>query len=701
MNICLATAPILAEYRTDEEIESRPVRDPQLGVLSLAAVLEARGDRVGIVDLDRAYLGNLSRGKDFAEAAAEEIAADDAQVYGFSSICSSYPLTLRIAKILKAMRPDSTILLGGPQATVVDLPTLASFPFVDMILRGEAEETLPALLDQLEGGNHLEEVPGLSYRVASQPQRTANAPLIKNLDDLPFPAFHLIEFLNEANVASLELGRGCPFACTFCSTNDFFRRNFRLRSPERVLQDMRQFAAQYGSREFQLVHDMFTVDRKRVVEFCNAMLASGEDFTWSCSARTDCIDEPLLDLMFRSGCRGVFFGVEVGSAKMQKVIDKHLDLREAENMIAAAERIGIPTTVSLITGFPEETWDDVRDTMGMFVHSLRCPSSFPQVNVLAPLAATPLYSTYKDELVLDELCSDMSHQGLDQDQADLQLIRNHPEIFPNFYLLPMPHLDRGAILEFREFTLAISVRLRWILVALDHGGHDMLALFLQWREHRLKMYADLRGSTLRHYYRTRQFGQDYRAFLRRHPAAQNPDVQALLNYHEALATGMAANEQPQPAGLMIAEGTGLRWTDIPVKKKGVVLVEIAFDLQQVIDRLKSRSEPLLVDGQHFYAVRHTADMGDEKGRADRISDWMAHLLQACDGCQDIGEIIGCLSATLSEVDEPLREYALLRLLESAHAEGLIEIYRNQSPDHPMYRSPDHSIDDPASILDTY
>src|SRR5437764_12338342 len=105
------------------------------------------------------------------------------------------------------------------------------------------------------------------------------------------------------DTAALDLGRGCPFACTFCSTNDFFRRNFRLRSPERVLQDMRQFAARYASREFQLVHDMFTFDRKRVVEFCNAMLASGEDFTRSCSARTDCIDEPLLDLMLSSCCR--------------------------------------------------------------------------------------------------------------------------------------------------------------------------------------------------------------------------------------------------------------------------------------------------------------------------------------------------------------------------------------------------------------
>lgn len=684
MRICLSTAPILAEFRTNEEIESQSVQnitaDPQLGILSLAAVLEERGDFVRIVDLDRSYLRTLSNGRDFAEAAAEEIAATEAQVYGFSSICSSYPSTLRIAKALKAIQPHSIVLLGGPQATVVDIPTLEAFPFIDMVLRGEAEQTLPALLDQLQGMSDLEQVPGLTYRIGSQIRRTDNAPLIKDLDELPLPAYHLIELLPGTRVASLELGRGCPFACTFCSTNDFFRRNFRLHSPQRMLDHMRQMAVRYGVRKFQLVHDMFTVDRKRVMEFCHAMLASGEGFIWTCSARTDCVDEPLLELMFRAGCRGVFFGVEVGSDKMQKIIDKGLDLRQSKDVIDAAERIGISTTVSLITGFPEETWDDVRQTMDIFLHSLGCASAFPQLNVLAPLAETPLYSKYQHQLVLDELCSVMSHQGLDQHQADLQLIRNYPVIFPNFYLLPMPHMDRSAILELREFSLAISVRLRWISVALHQSSSDTLDLFLNWRDRRMQMFPDLHGHSLRHYYRTSQFGQDYLAFLRTQPAGKPKVVQALLDYHEVVAKSLAANELVHPAGFAVPEGAPRYWTDVPVRKNGVVLVEISFDLQHIIDGLKRRTEPVWVQGRQFYAVRNADDMGEEKGRADKVSDWMALLLQACDGRRDVGDVVHHLSARLLEVDEPLREYAGLRLLEGAQAEGLIEIYRNQSPE---------------------
>ena len=89
----------------------------------------------------------------------------------------------------------------------------------------------------------------------------------------------------------LELGRGCPFACKFCSTNDFFRRNFRLKSPGQVIAQMRALHRLYGHTSFELIHDMFTVNRKRVVAFCEAMVASGEKFQWYCSARTDSVDD--------------------------------------------------------------------------------------------------------------------------------------------------------------------------------------------------------------------------------------------------------------------------------------------------------------------------------------------------------------------------------------------------------------------------
>lgn len=543
MRVCLISAPTATEFTEPEEIKSASVRrvaaDPQLGILSLAAVLEERGDEVEIVDLNRIYLDYVDSPSEFQsfgfpEVAADAISARNSKLYGFSSICSSYPLTIRIAQQLKCQCPDAQILFGGPQASVVDLQTLTAFPFVDLILRGEAEISLPLLLSQLEGSNDLDRVPGLSYRSLLQPKRNANAPLIADLDGLPTPAYHLTGGLQATDKASLEMGRGCPFACTFCSTNDFFRRNFRLRSPERVLRDMKMLSSLYSTRSFELVHDMFTVDRRRVAAFCEAMISSGEGFTWSCSARTDCVDEHLLELMARSGCEGIFYGVEVGSKKMQKAIDKHLDLERAEEIIYATERLGIRSTVSLITGFPEESWDDFKGTISMYMNAVRCAKSKPQLNLLAPLAETPLHSKYRDQLILEDLCSEMSHQARSQADADIQLIKCYPEIFPNFYIIPTADLDWSQLLEFREFVLTGTARFRWLLLAIHSTADHLAEFFLDWRARRLEVRPQLRGPSLRHYYRTIEFRAEFLGFVGSHEKCGNEVIQALLDYEDVL-----------------------------------------------------------------------------------------------------------------------------------------------------------------------
>ncbi len=682
--VCLVTAPTAAEFQEPEEFSSVSVQavsgDPQLGILSLAAVLEQRGDLCRIVNLNRFFLeyANAAGGhrvRNFSSAAAELIAGTEADIYGFGSICSSYPLTLRLAERVKALRPRSTILLGGPQASVVDVHSLAAFPFVDLVLRGEAELTLPILLDQLAGDRRLEQVLGLTYRDHGQIRRNPNAAVISDLDSLPSPAYHLTDELTGAATAALELGRGCPFACTFCSTNDFFRRKFRLRSPERVLGDMRDIASRYGIREFGLVHDMFTVDRRRVEAFCDAMLASGEGFKWSCSARTDCVDEALLEHMHRSGCRGIFFGVETGSERMQKIIDKHLDMRRAKEIIEAAEQLGIHTTVSLITGFPEETRDDLRQTLSMFVHSAHCPRSTPQLNLLAPLAETPVYWEHKHELVLDELCSDVSHQGRSQDEADLELIRRYPEIFPNFYLLPAPQLDRKSLIELREFGLMSAVRFRWLLCALDQATPDFLDFFEDWREHRAVLRAALSGPDLRQYYRTEQFRDDFLAFVRGHSVGGTEIVAALLDHHQALILSKQQNPVELPRADVVERRARLRWTDIPRREKHTRVLELSCDLQLIVEALKKRDVPCLKPGQHFYTTREFSP-GVE--RLHQISTWVGWLLMSCDGTRTIQQVVKHLSSRIVEVDESERDYVLVRLIDGARAQGFIDIYRLKS-----------------------
>lgn len=685
MLVCLVTAPTITEFAAREEITSRSVHevgsDPQLGVLSLAGVLEQTVDQPEIVEINRTFLRyhtschNPRKQLDFTQVAAQDIAAKEAPLYGFSTICSSYSLTIRIAQAVKQLRPESKILLGGPQASVVDIATLTAFPFVDFILRGEAEESLPHLVRELEGEYHLDRVPGLTHRQSGQVHRNPNAPVIQDLDALPSPAYHLTGDLRGSRTAALELGRGCPFACTFCSTNDFFRRKFRLRSPGRVLRDMREIAATYSIRDFDLVHDMFTVDRQRVMAFCNAMIASGEAFTWLCSARTDCIDEELLELMARAGCRGIFFGVETGSARMQKIIDKHLDPKRSEEIIDAAERLGIRTTVALITGFPEETWEDLQQTMRVFMHSARCIQSHPQLNLLAPLAETPLHSSHKNELVFDELCSSMSHQGQDLNNADLELIRKYPDIFPNFYAIPTRHLDRRCLYELREFALMGVARFRWLLTAIHQATTGILDFFLEWRERRLQLRPTLAGPTLRRYYRVDSFQTDFLSFVKSHRAVDAFAVKALLEYELSLRRARLRARRTASGGQLLPSAADPRRSDRPVRKSCTPLLELKYDMQRIVDALKAGMDPRCQIAPHFYVTR---EVSPGINRLECVSDWMAQLLRLCNGRRRVDEIVERLSIHLPEVDRRLHGYVCMRLLAGAHAQGLIDIYRGSN-----------------------
>ena len=151
--VCLISAATVTDF--GEDAESERIREsaeyPPLGVLTLAAILREKSFAPAVLDLNRLFYrvsGRFPTARaedDFCAYAAGRIPAGF-DVIGLSTICSSYPLTIRLAERLKRAHPETFIILGGPQASVVDVPTMQAFPFVDMIVRGEADETLPTIL---------------------------------------------------------------------------------------------------------------------------------------------------------------------------------------------------------------------------------------------------------------------------------------------------------------------------------------------------------------------------------------------------------------------------------------------------------------------------------------------------------------------------------------------------------------------------
>ena len=608
MKICLISAPTANQFdgRVVGEAEAARIMGElaPVGILSLAAVLEAKGLQPEVVDLNRVYyewLRDSSPDKvDFCSFAGDYFAARDFDFFGFSTVCSSYPVTLRIAAEVKRVHPKAVVVLGGPQASVVDLPTMRAFPSIDLVVRGEAEQTLPELVDALGERSSLAAIPGITFRRNHDGEIVRNpaAPLVADLDALPFPAFHLFPDVRHCRHFPLELGRGCPFSCTFCSTNDFFRRNFRLKSPAQMIADMRRVRQTYGINSFELVHDMFTVDRKRVVAFCEALLEAKrknpeDSFIWGCSARTDCVDEELIALMSRAGCRGIFFGIETGSRRMQKIIDKGLELNDSAERVRSCDKFKINTAVSLMAGFPDETMNDLRDTAAFFVDSLRYDHADPQLSILAPLADTPITRQHKDALVLNDDAADMSYRGWQQESQDHAIIAAHPEIFSSFYSAPLPYLDREFLKELRDFLLSGMRAFRRLLLGLHQDSGNIVDVFQQWQEWHTKNGIHFSNGDRTAYYAQSQFPADFFEFVRLQYvlASKAPlAITALVEYEVAVLAGDIGHDQEQVSNdPLFQDSEDLLSPDSRLRLlPGVKVIELPADYQEIVRRLRQR-----------------------------------------------------------------------------------------------------------------
>jgi B12 binding domain/Radical SAM superfamily len=655
MKLCLIAPPALDQFDEGPLCQSEASRvvaeHAPLGILSLAAVVERRGITPRILDLNRLHFEyswptpHQYRRMDFCSFAVQELSSFEFDVVGLSTMCSTYPLSLRIARELKQVRPSAVVVLGGPQASVVDTSTLKAFSFVDIIVRGEAEETFPRVLDAFEGKDQLKNVPGITFRDCGKVIRNANAPVIQDLDSLPLPAFHLYPGMEKGRYIPLELGRGCPFACTFCSTNDFFRRRFRLKSPARLLEEMTFLEQSYGINRFDLVHDMFTVDRRKVIDFCEALLGSGKEFGWTCSARTDFVDDDLLALMSEAGCRGIFFGIETGSPRMQKIIDKRLDLDEATRVVESTGKHAIPITVSMIDGFPQEERQDLEASVDFLMQCARFDHVHPQMNILAPLAETPLHTQYRDQLVLDDVFSGMSHQGWSQDAADRELIASYPEIFPNFYGIPCP-VGRTYCDEFNRFFINGVARFRWLLVALHQESGDLLGVFDAWLA-----WGGRRQNPARYYSTfefTREFGHFLRTVYLELIRPSSVAVAGLVDYHEALSAALSQSESGVTADLDLPSET-VTLDSVPRLAEGVRVFNVDADVKEIIDglRAKERLDPA-IRRPTLLATRLSCDDGVELLRIPSLS---AQLLSLCDGRSSIREIMTQFSERDSTFDK--------------------------------------------------
>jgi hypothetical protein len=380
--------------------------------------------------------------------------------------------------------------------------------------------------------------------------------------------------------------------------------------------------------------------------------------------------------MAAAGCRGIFFGIETGSARLQRIVNKHLDLTEAAARIRHTDRRKIKTAVSLITGFPEETMADLRDTVHFFFDSLRYDYADPQLCLLAPLAETPIQSRHRDQLIFDDVMSDMSFQGWQQDPLDRAMIAAHPDIFSNFYSVPTPHLDRRFLKELRECVLTGMSIFRWLLVALHQHEGSFVDVFAEWRAWRAAQAGAPSASETTAYYASPAFHRDFLDFVRGRylGRAGGPALalRTLVDYEAAFeradGDGAPASGEPPPDA---DDGGLIRADTTPRPAAGIRVTRLGADYKRIIDRLR--------DARALHRVRRravtlvTREGADQRTEILQLSPLSSELLALCDGTRTVGDIATAFAQGRAEIAGVPAAKACVVGVELLRRQGLVVV----------------------------
>ena len=370
---------------------------PPLGILYLGTMLKENGFTVKLLDAAAEFYG-----KNKMLNWLKNVKPD---VVGISVFTVAFLPAINLIKIIKNWNPSIKIVIGHYHPTMEAENILRKYgDYVDYCVRGEGEYTLLELCEFLDK-NHDKlpnNVKGLAFRDSNKKiVLTPEAPLIIDLDSLPFPDRKLLDFeykwnfsgfeFSKSKLTSLVSSRGCPFNCSYCACTKFAKRRFRPRSPENIINEMLLIQNQ-GYTQLNFVDDNFTLQPKRTIEICRLMKKEKIDINWHTDGRVDQTSQEMLNRMKKAGCKSIWFGFESANQRILNIYNKRTKVSQFYEAIRKTRKANIELIVGLfMLGAPTETLDEVKRTIEFAVKS---DIDVPFFNVVEIFSGTKFWDDY-------------------------------------------------------------------------------------------------------------------------------------------------------------------------------------------------------------------------------------------------------------------------------------------------------------------
>ena len=366
---------------------------PPITLATAGAMLEAEGHSVEILDC-------AAQGIQLKDL-LNRIRRIPYGLIGWTSATPSIKSDLALANEIKRVNSNIRTVTFGTHVTTLTEECFREAKGLDAVIRSEPEGSLVALAEGLENEAGPEGIEGISYRddsgqVFHNPQR----PFIKDLDSIPFPAWHLLDLeryrlpLTGEKFLILSPVRGCPYPCTFCTARTYYGKRLRKKSVPRVMDEIEYNIDRFGINQFFIWADTFTADNDYVMSLCHAIRNSGLKINWTCNSRVDTVDQDLLKTMAKAGCWMISYGIESGNQAVLDSTRKNTTLGQSQNAVSMAKNAGIKVVGHFVLGLPGETVETIKETIEF---ALALEIEMAQFYCSVPFPGSPLYELAKRE----------------------------------------------------------------------------------------------------------------------------------------------------------------------------------------------------------------------------------------------------------------------------------------------------------------